>query len=295
MSISPFTLAPPAGAASLSAPPELEARVTALWARHQAAAGRQRRARKELARLRAELGAQLAAVKDRLAGASPRGAWGAWIEARGIPRATADRLVARHHHPDPEPPPALAAGPLPADLQPALAGVLELLRPFSLRDRFRCLEALGPALDLVCRHRGCYADLLIQAPPAEDDEELDEDEGDADDDADEAEDGDEEDEEDDEDEEEEEDDEEDRDDESEDAPAAAGTAPVAKAAAAAIAPAARRDTPAAIDSPVASSSLRNFWRRARRLALPSPAANHRQARPLRAGWLAVTPAKKMAG
>lgn len=154
-----------------------EGQVTALWARHQSACERQRRARTEITRLRAELGAELAEVKRRLTAAGQKGHWGAFLEARGIPRATADRLVNRHLHPHPEPPPALEARPFPEDLNDILGYVLCELRPFSLEDRFRCLEALGPALGLTCRHRGDDDDLLIERPEEDFGLEDDEDDG----------------------------------------------------------------------------------------------------------------------
>lgn len=151
------------------ADPELHARVTALWARYRSASARQTKTRAELARIRAAMGAYLAEKKARLAGVGSEGQWRPWLESCGIPRSTAERLIARHRTPparDPEQRAHLPVVPPPPELEPAAGAAFESLHLLGVRDQFRCLEFLGPALGLACRLRGRWADLLIERPVA---------------------------------------------------------------------------------------------------------------------------------
>lgn len=148
--------------------PDLHARVTALWSRYRSVAIRQTRTRAELAQIRAEMGAYLSEKKARLAGAGGEGEWRPWLASCGIPRSTAERLIARHRYP-------LSTGagdggahlpvvPAPPELEPAAGAALVSLRPLVAGDQFRCLEFLGPALGLACRLCGRHGDLLIERP-----------------------------------------------------------------------------------------------------------------------------------
>jgi hypothetical protein len=67
-----------------------------LWVAHGNAKIAARATNEELRALRAKLGEQLSEMKQRLAKPGRGGQWSSFLEERQIPRATADRLVARH-------------------------------------------------------------------------------------------------------------------------------------------------------------------------------------------------------
>jgi hypothetical protein len=75
---------------------ELEEAITGLWSAHTNAKRTARATNEELRVIRATLGAQLCRLKELLAKPGRGGQWSSFLEERQIPRATADRLVARH-------------------------------------------------------------------------------------------------------------------------------------------------------------------------------------------------------
>jgi hypothetical protein len=75
---------------------ELGEAITNLWVAHANAKIAARATNAELRVLRAKLGEQLSEMKQILAKPGRSGQWSSFLMERGIPRATADRLVGRH-------------------------------------------------------------------------------------------------------------------------------------------------------------------------------------------------------
>jgi hypothetical protein len=75
---------------------ELEEAITGLWSAHAIAKRTARVTNEELRNIRARLGEQLSELKRVLAKPGRGGQWSSFLEERQIPRATADRLGARH-------------------------------------------------------------------------------------------------------------------------------------------------------------------------------------------------------
>src|SRR5580704_5185777 len=75
---------------------ELGEAITSLWSAHLNAKKTVRATNEELRALRAKLGEQLSAMKQILAKPGRGGQWSSFLAERQIPRATGDRLVARH-------------------------------------------------------------------------------------------------------------------------------------------------------------------------------------------------------
>jgi hypothetical protein len=75
---------------------ELGETITNLWVAHANARIAARATKEELRALRAKLGEQLCRVKEVLAKPGCDGQWSGFLREHNIPRATADRLVARH-------------------------------------------------------------------------------------------------------------------------------------------------------------------------------------------------------
>jgi hypothetical protein len=111
--------------------------ITNLWSAHVSAKNTARATNEELRVLRAKLGEQLSEMKLLLAKPGRGGQWSSFLLERNIPRATADRLVARHQrslNPDSnllnEPP----SEPTAEDVQKLLIAVWPRLRR-TLRSR----------------------------------------------------------------------------------------------------------------------------------------------------------------
>jgi hypothetical protein len=83
---------------------ELEEAITGLWSAHVNAKRTARATNEELRVIRATLGAQLSDMKQMLVKPGCEGQWSGFLRQHAIPRATADRLVERHHRSlNPEP------------------------------------------------------------------------------------------------------------------------------------------------------------------------------------------------
>jgi len=82
---------------TIESPNELGESITNLWHSHVSAKNTARATNEELRVLRAKLGEQLSEMKLLLAKPGRGGQWSSFLLERGIPRATADRLVVRHH------------------------------------------------------------------------------------------------------------------------------------------------------------------------------------------------------
>jgi hypothetical protein len=75
---------------------ELGEAITSLWSAHLNAKHAARATNEELRTIRAKLGEQLSEMKKLLAKPGRGGQWSAFLLEKGIPRASGDRLVARH-------------------------------------------------------------------------------------------------------------------------------------------------------------------------------------------------------
>jgi hypothetical protein len=81
---------------TLEAHNELGEAITNLWSAHVNAKNTARATNEELRALRAKLGEQLCRMKEVLVKPGCDGQWSGFLREHNIPRATADRLVARH-------------------------------------------------------------------------------------------------------------------------------------------------------------------------------------------------------
>ena len=81
---------------TIESPNELGESITNLWHSHVSAKNTARATNEELRCIRAKLGEQLSEMKLLLAKPGRGGQWSSFLLERGIPRASADRLVARH-------------------------------------------------------------------------------------------------------------------------------------------------------------------------------------------------------
>jgi hypothetical protein len=70
--------------------------IASLWSTHLSTKNAARATNEELRTIRAKLGEQLCRVKEMLAKPGRGGQWSSFLAERQIPRASADRLVARH-------------------------------------------------------------------------------------------------------------------------------------------------------------------------------------------------------
>jgi hypothetical protein len=75
---------------------ELGEEIASLWSAHTGAKNTAKATKEELRSIRAKLGEQLYRMKEVLAQPGRGGQWSGFLRNRGIPRATADRLVTRH-------------------------------------------------------------------------------------------------------------------------------------------------------------------------------------------------------
>jgi hypothetical protein len=77
--------------------------IASLWSAHTSAKNAARATKQEICAIRAKLGEQLSEMKTMLAIPGRDGQWSGFLREHNIPRATADRLVARHERSlDPE-------------------------------------------------------------------------------------------------------------------------------------------------------------------------------------------------
>ena len=75
---------------------QLTQEISTLWSNHVRLSASRKLTSKELRQIRAGLAERLAAMKTLLSRPGRGGQWRSWLRERGIPRSTADRLVARH-------------------------------------------------------------------------------------------------------------------------------------------------------------------------------------------------------
>lgn len=75
---------------------QLTEEISTLWTEHTRLSANRKATGKDLRKIRASLAERLAAMKSLLSRPGRGGQWRSWLRERGIPRSTADRLVARH-------------------------------------------------------------------------------------------------------------------------------------------------------------------------------------------------------
>jgi hypothetical protein len=75
---------------------QLTQEISDLWSDHVRLSASRKATAKELRQIRASLAERLHAMKSLLSRPGRGGQWRSWLRERGIPRSTADRLVARH-------------------------------------------------------------------------------------------------------------------------------------------------------------------------------------------------------
>jgi hypothetical protein len=147
---------------------ELGEVITNLWVAHANAKIAARATNEELRALRANLGQQLSEMKKLLAKPGRGGQWSSFLEERQIPRATADRLVARHLrslNPDANLLTEPIAEPTEENVQKLFASVWPKLRR-ALRSR----QSLLLFIDLLTSQFECgeatEPEILVIASPA---------------------------------------------------------------------------------------------------------------------------------
>jgi hypothetical protein len=94
----------PAVTVEIQSEQELSNEIASLWSAHVNAKTTARATNEDLRNIRAKLGEQLCRMKDMLAKPGRDGQWSGFLRNCNIPRATADRLVARRQqslNPDP--------------------------------------------------------------------------------------------------------------------------------------------------------------------------------------------------
>jgi len=75
---------------------QLTQQISTLWTEHTRLSADRRTTAKELRQIRAALAERLHEMKSLLSRPGRGGQWRSWLKERGIPRSSADRLVARH-------------------------------------------------------------------------------------------------------------------------------------------------------------------------------------------------------
>jgi hypothetical protein len=142
---------------------ELGEAITNLWAAHANAKIAARATNEELRALRAKLGERLSEMKQILAKPGRGGQWSSFLEERRIPRATADRLVARHQrslNPDANCVTEDVSEPTDEDVQKLFIAVWPKLRRI-LRSR-QSVDLFVRLLTAHCEH----AELTVHEIPA---------------------------------------------------------------------------------------------------------------------------------
>jgi hypothetical protein len=119
--------------------------IASLWSAHLNAKSAARATKEELRVIRAKLGERLHELKQVLAKPGRGGQWSSFLKERSIPRATADRLVERHHrslNPDTNCVTEDVSVPTNEEVQTVFTAVWPKLRR-SLRSRHSLLLFIG--------------------------------------------------------------------------------------------------------------------------------------------------------
>jgi hypothetical protein len=146
---------------------DLTEAITGLWTAHLNAKSAARATKAELHEIRARLGGRLHELKQVLAQPGRSGQWSSFLRERGIPRASADRLVIRHERRlNPNINRLIEANPEPTDedVRKLFAAVWP-----KLRRTLRSPQSLAMFIDLLTSHyEGVEAtdrEILALAPP----------------------------------------------------------------------------------------------------------------------------------
>jgi hypothetical protein len=137
--------------------------ITRLWSAHVNAKITARSTNEELRSIRAKLGEQLSEMKQILAKPGRGGQWSSFLMERGIPRATADRLVARYQrslNPDSNRVTETVSEPTEAEVQELFIAIWPKLRR-TLRSQ-QSLDLFVRLLTSHCEH----AQLTVHEIPA---------------------------------------------------------------------------------------------------------------------------------
>jgi hypothetical protein len=129
---------------------ELREAITSLWSAHLNAKNAAKATKEELRIIRAKLGEQLSEMKQILAKPGRGGQWSSFLQERGIPRATADRLVGHYEqsiNPDANRPSEAISEPTEEEVQRLFISVWPKLRR-TLRSR----RSLFLFIDLLTSH-----------------------------------------------------------------------------------------------------------------------------------------------
>jgi hypothetical protein len=138
-----------------------------LWSANVSAKNAARATSEELRALRAKLGEQLSEMKQILAKPGRGGQWSSFLTERGIPRATADRLVGRHErslHPDENCVTEDVSEPTEGEIQNLFAAVWPKLRR-TLRSR-QSVDLFVSLLTSHCQHSELTVHEIPAAMPA---------------------------------------------------------------------------------------------------------------------------------
>lgn len=142
--------------------------IASLWTAHQNAKNTARVTNDELRAIRVKLGERLYEMKQMLSKPGRGGQWSSWLQEKGIPRASADRLAQRHER---------SLNPTPnciseADSEPTEE---EVMRCFSslwpkLQRTLRTKQSLDLFIHLLKSHYECGEitdrGILVLAPAA---------------------------------------------------------------------------------------------------------------------------------
>jgi hypothetical protein len=142
---------------------EIGEAITNLWSAHLNAKNTARVTNQELRTIRAKLGERLSEMKRLLAKPGRGGQWSSFLMQRGIPRATADRLVARHQrslNPDAN----LLTEPVPESTEEEVRKLFAMVWP-KLRRTLRSQQSVLLFVDLLTSHCEC-GELTVHDIPA---------------------------------------------------------------------------------------------------------------------------------
>jgi hypothetical protein len=142
---------------------EIGEAITSLWVAHANAKHAARSTKDELRALRAQLGERLSEMKQILVKPGRGGQWSSFLMERGIPRATADRLVSRHLrslNPDAN----RLSEPVPESTEEEVRKLFAMVWP-KLRRTLRSRQSLQLFVDLLRSHSE-HAELTVHEIPA---------------------------------------------------------------------------------------------------------------------------------
>jgi hypothetical protein len=127
--------------------------ITCLWAAHVIAKNTARATKAELHEIRLKLGEHLHEMKKLLAAPGRDGQWSGFLREHNIPRATADRLVARHQR-SIDPDANLLTEPIPEPTEKEVETLFKSILP-KLRRTLRSRQSFDLFMHLLTSHYEC--------------------------------------------------------------------------------------------------------------------------------------------